>query len=458
MQIQQEFKTIKELLQLRQNNMLQVNAEYQRGAVWKPPQKQKLIDSVMREYPLPLIYLHYIRTEVAGMQREDFEIIDGQQRIMAFYEFAEGAFALLDPIKDDSIARFPRFLKQQPCPWAQCKFDSLPSELQERFENTKISVAKVTTNEPNEVRDLFVRLQAGFPLNPQEKRDAYPGAFTDFILRLGGKPDVARYQGHDFFKRIMKMKPGQDRGKTRQMAAQIAMLFLTRRAQGPDHFTDINSTAIDDYYYTNIDFDAETADSKRLLAILDKLDDLLGDGKRPKLRAHDAIHLVLLVDSLWDDYTRSWEDTLPNAVDKFAEALAKATTTKDWTDLGGYWAQYGLWTRTGSDRGSNIRFRHDFYTKRMHEYLQPLYLKDTKRTYGPLEREIAYFRDSKRCQVCGAVVGWTEAEIHHVLEHAQGGQTTLENAVLVHKHCHPKGSAAEEFRAKYLANKQAVSG
>ncbi len=51
--------------------MLTVNPEYQRGAVWKDPQQKKLIDSIFRSYPLPLIYLHHKKKMVAGMQHQD---------------------------------------------------------------------------------------------------------------------------------------------------------------------------------------------------------------------------------------------------------------------------------------------------------------------------------------------------------------------------------------------------
>ena len=261
----------------------------------------KLIDSVMRGYQLPIIYLHYNKKTVAGMTRESYDIIDGQQRITALHLFVEGAFPLYTA--DDEKARFPKFLQSEPCPWGGKDFHGLSEELKGRLLDTKLPVAYINTDNSNEVRDLFVRLQSGFPLNAQEKRDSYPGQFTDFILAIGGKPVIPRYPGHDFFKRVLKMKPGQDRGRTRQLAAQIAVLFLERRNNAPEHFTDINARAIDDYYYANLDFDSESPDCKRLRAILDKLDQLLGDGKSPKLRAHDAIHLVLLLDSIWEDYT-----------------------------------------------------------------------------------------------------------------------------------------------------------
>ena len=170
MKAEQEKITIGDLFELKKHDMLKANPEYQRGAVWSISLKKKLIDSVLRGYPLPIIFLHHIKKVVATMQREDFEIIDGQQRITALYEFVEGSFPLFDP--NDKEAKFPSFLKQQPCPWAGQLFPTMPEELKQQLLNTELSVAKVQSEDPNEIRDLFVRLQSGLPLNPQETRDA----------------------------------------------------------------------------------------------------------------------------------------------------------------------------------------------------------------------------------------------------------------------------------------------
>jgi uncharacterized protein with ParB-like and HNH nuclease domain len=114
--------SIEDVLELERNGLLSVNPEYQRGTVWTKAQKKRLVDSVLRGYPLPLFYLHHIKKVVAGIPREDFEVIDGQQRINALYEFMEGAFLLFDPIKDDAEARFPAFIQRLPCPWAAREF------------------------------------------------------------------------------------------------------------------------------------------------------------------------------------------------------------------------------------------------------------------------------------------------------------------------------------------------
>ncbi len=436
---------VRDILDLKLRHMLVVNAEYQRGAVWTPTQKKKLVDSVLRGYPLPLIYFHHIREEAGGLISQRFEIIDGQQRINALTEFREGAFKLFDPIKDEKEARFPAFIKKQPCPWGRCSFRELSEDLKEQFLEARLRIVKIETHDDNQARDLFVRLQAGMPLTSQEKRDAWPGQFTDFILQLGGKPGVARYPGSDFFNNLMRAKKVQDRGKFRQSAAQIAMLFLTKRRHGL--FCDINAAAIDDFYYENLGFDADSDDARRLLNVLDKVTVLLRDQKRPKIIGHEAIHLALLVDSLLDDYTHAWEHGFAWAFDSFRENLARAKATQDDPTPSEYWLRYGLGTRANSDRSETIQRRHDFFVGRMREKLT-LELKDARRVFGPLERELIYYRDKKQCAQGDGEVAWGDAEIHHVEQHRHAGKTILPNGALVHRNCHPKGARAEELFAE----------
>lgn len=449
MKAKSETMTVRDLVELHKAGMLKANPEYQRGVVWSSSQKKKLIDSVLRGYPLPRIYLHHISTTIAGMKSEGLEVIDGQQRINALSDFWQGAFKLFDPLKDADVAKFPRFIREQPCAWAHKNFDGIDSHLKDAFLDATIPVARIETKDPNEVRDLFVRLQAGVPLSAQERRDAFPGNFTDFILRVGGKPEIARYPGHDFFVRSMGLKPGQDRGKTRQLAAQIAVLFFNRRSKGADHYCDINAAAVDDFYYQHLDFDTEADDTKRLVEILDKLAQLVQWGKHSKLRGHDAMHLVLLLDDLWDDYARNWEERLPGALDKFLAAVAEGNLTKNNPVPSRYWTQYAQGTRVNSDRGDTIGLRHRFYQEKMLENLSPLKLKDSQRAYGVLERSVLFYRQNKKCLVCDGAMQWQDVEVHHIDEHSKGGPTSLENGAAVHKKCHPK-SAVE---TKALADK-----
>ncbi len=449
-----DSKTVGDLLELRTADMLYANREYQRGPVRSTAQKKSLVDSVLRGYPIPLIYLHHISKEVAGHHLDKFEVIDGQQRINALYEYREGSFKLFDPQvqADADEAQFPNFIQQQPCPWGGKRFEELAPELQNQMLKTPMAIVLVKTDIADESRDLFIRLQAGMPLNSQEKRDAWPGNFTEYILRIGGKPEIPRFPGHEFFSKVMKAKP-TNRGEYRQLAAQIVIQYQTRREAG--RYCDINADAIDAFYHKHLDFNTNSADVKRFSQILDVLTQLLGDGKRVKIRGHEAMGLVLFADSLLDDYTNSWQKNFAAAFDAFRLQLAKSTQERFDNPSGEYWAHYGQLARTNSDRAVSIERRHIFFAEKMRALISPQ-LKDSTRGFGQIEREIIYLRDQKRCQVPGhgEEVLWMDAEIHHVQQHSDGGRTTMENGALVHKQCHPKSQKDVSAFAQHWKAKQ----
>ena len=438
MKAEQQPYSVNALLELRDNNMLIVNAEYQRGVVWTLTQKRKLIDSVFRGYPLPIIYLHSIKKRVGAKSRDDLEIIDGQQRITAMHEFHQGAFSLFDPKTDTENTRFPIFIREQPCPWGGLRYNELPNELKEQFLNTPITVAEIETDNANEVRDLFVRLQGGSALNQQETRDAWPGGFNDFILGLGGKAGPSALPRPFLLQERAWHEAGIRQGKTRQLAAQITMLFLTRKDPKRKRLPDINAPAINDFYYDHLDFESNGEEAVRLRKVLTKIDRLFAGQNLPKLRGHDAIHAVLLVDALMEGYAPSWEDHFVTALVSFLLRLEQGKKIADDGGFAPFWTEYGQWTRTNSDRGENIERRDRFYVRNMVEAMQPLKPLDPTRIFGDLERRVLFLEQSGKCAVCGGTVAFDGMEVHHVERHSDGGATKLENGAIVHPECHPK--------------------
>jgi hypothetical protein len=438
--------SIEDILRLSKESVLQVNPEYQRGEKWSSDQQKRLIDSIMRGYPLPIFYLHKIEKGIGDYRSVVLEIIDGQQRIKAIHDFAEGAFELFDPVLDARQARFPNYILNEHCDWARRKFDDLSDELRDRFLDTKLTVFEIETTNPHQARDLFIRLQAGTPLSNQEKRDAWPGSLNEFILKTAGKPGVARYAGHEFFEKVLKAKG--DRAQLRQFCAQWLCLFLHRSGTVPHGFCDINAQALDDMYYQNLDFNLDSTEAKRFHDILRRLTLAFGDGKRPKMKGFEVLHLILFVDSLIADYTPVWESEITRAYDSFMLEYVRAKRDR-YGAPNAFWTKFGSLARTGSDKAEAIAIRHEFFASEMLKRMPNTKAKDPQRGFTGLEREIVYYRDSKKCAVCECPVLWDDAEVHHLEEHSLGGRTDLENAVLVHRVCHPRGAAAAEFAKRH---------
>src|ERR1700730_5192958 len=73
------------------DDKLYVNRRYQRKLVWTLEEKQKLIESILKRYPVPAILLAE-REESPGT----YEIIDGLQRLHAIVTFIDTSFPTLD--------------------------------------------------------------------------------------------------------------------------------------------------------------------------------------------------------------------------------------------------------------------------------------------------------------------------------------------------------------------------
>ena len=61
--------------------------DWQRMKVWPAKKKQKLLDTVLKEWHIPILYFRKVGDET-------FECIDGQQRLTALWEFFDNAIPL----------------------------------------------------------------------------------------------------------------------------------------------------------------------------------------------------------------------------------------------------------------------------------------------------------------------------------------------------------------------------
>ena len=454
--------TVNHLVVQQLKDNIRINYEYQRGIRWTVEQEQMFIDSIFRGYSIPAFYLHKISdSRMDGEDNIIHFIVDGQQRINAISKFTQNKFQLLDP--KDEKSKFPNFLKNIECPWGGCYFKDLPSQFQDNLKNCEVVVYEIETDNKNYIRDLFIRLQGGTALTAQEKRDSWPGNFTKFVLRIGGKTrdrktddrktdveprrDIGLWPGDSLlFKHLAKTN---NQAMRRQLVAQIFMLYWN--LQKENKFCDINQKTIDKFYHAHVEFDEKSKEAKRFEEICDKLYKLFQ--RQPKLYGHYLIHLFLLVDKLSKEYAPEWENRLVEQWKKFeSRRQQSAKDDKEKKEPGPYHPNYAQLTHTRPDTSSTIKRRHVFFVEEMLKMLKPK-KRDPQRGFTELERQIVFFRDREICQWCKMAdqvhpVSWDECHIHHIVPHAQGGLTELDNAALMHRDCHPqKDEKVSEFKA-----------
>lgn len=137
---------------------LTIQPEYQRNYIYADgggKKEQAVIESLLKGYPLGLIYFNKVA-------EAKFEVLDGQQRITSIGRFVTGKFAIMEGGNPKN-------------------FDSLPADQQARIRDSELLIYECEGTE-TEIKQWFETINiAGVPLNDQELLNAiYSGPFVTF--------------------------------------------------------------------------------------------------------------------------------------------------------------------------------------------------------------------------------------------------------------------------------------
>ena len=140
--------------------------DWQREQVWSKGQKQKLIDSILRGWRLPKFYL-----VLTNSNPHEFEVVDGQQRLLAIWEFFDNELSL--STDSDSLTGGARLYRD------------LPDQLSDRFDDYEIDYDQIEdASDEEDLKEFFQRLQQGLPLTSSEKLNSIHSKLRDFCRIL----------------------------------------------------------------------------------------------------------------------------------------------------------------------------------------------------------------------------------------------------------------------------------
>lgn len=172
--------TVVDFLNWQRDGQLNLRPYFQRGDVWTPKAKSFLIDTLLRGYPIPVIYIQN-KTDSKSLHNVR-QVVDGQQRLRTILAYID-IECLLDAGPSDRFTISRAHNREL----ANATFDQLPDELRHRLITTEISVHTLPTDLPDKLLlELFARLNStGERLNDQELRNAeFHGAFKSTAYAL----------------------------------------------------------------------------------------------------------------------------------------------------------------------------------------------------------------------------------------------------------------------------------
>lgn len=138
--------------------------------MWDSAKKQQLIDSILRGWRLLKFY--FVKNA-----EDEYEVVDGQQRLTAIYEFFANELALTS----DSVARF-----------GGAYYKDLKPKYSDAFDDFEIDYDEIEDATEVELKQFFQRLQEGLPLTSSEKLNSVHSKLRDYCKNLAK---------HAFFKK-----------------------------------------------------------------------------------------------------------------------------------------------------------------------------------------------------------------------------------------------------------------
>ena len=150
---------------------LDLTPAYQRKSVWNRIKNSKLIESVLRNIPIPAIYL-------SEKEESGWEVIDGQQRLRAFFSFLEDGYEL---------GKLPVLSSLN-----NVVFTNLDGKYQRKIEDYQLNIFIIKKESHADIKfDIFERINEGATeLNAQELRNCiFRGEGIELIRSLASQEE-----------------------------------------------------------------------------------------------------------------------------------------------------------------------------------------------------------------------------------------------------------------------------
>ena len=380
----------------------------QTGPRWSPNQRQLFIDSILRQYDIPKFYLRLI-----SRPPYQWEVIDGQQRLKAIWDFFRGDYPLskdADAVNNHEIAGK--------------KYDELDEDLLEIFEAYPLQFT-VFVETPDEVIDeIFIRLNNGVPLNSAEKRNAISGAMRDFVKQLASESS--------FFTKSVVIP--DKRYARDEVLAQMTLVELNGGS------CQVGYKQLKDMYEKNRSFKTDGPKAKRMRYVLNFLEKAFPQ-KTPELTKVNTLSLYILGSELLGKYAIS------GRYKEFGQWLLDFETRRredeamDADQRNPDLMQYQLYLSQATASQGALQHRHRVLISDILQAIPNLSLLDNQREFDFYQRQAIFRKYNGKCANpydnpgCLVTCEWDNFHADHIVPWSAGGKTTVDNGQLLCAKC-----------------------
>ena len=390
---------------------LVIQPDFQRHFVWDAKKSSRLIESALLDIPLPVIYLS---EEKDGKEY----VIDGQQRLTAFFSFIDGQFPDGRDFKLTGLKVFTELNRKS--------FKEIDEELQDKIRYCKIRTITFRRESEADLKfEIFERLNTGaVSLNDQELRNCiYRGPYNELLKELSRDTD---------FMYLLGLKKPDKRMKDIELVLRFAAFY---------HFTYLNykppmrkflNNDMEKYQHISEEDAIELKNAfKNAVTIIKSLLDnhafkrfYKGDEKNPNGYWEPKKFNASLYDILMYSFAKEDKNKVYQNLDSIREALIYLMTNdQDFIDA--------IELSTSSVQAVTKRF--DKWRLTLQDIIG--IAKKEPRCFSLKLKQELYDNDPT-CSICGQrIQNIDDAAIDHIEQYWAGGKTIPENARLTHRYC-----------------------
>ena len=205
-----------------QKGIIKLDPDYQRRHRWENTTSSRLIESLILNIPIPVIFLSYDIDVDTNEEGARYSVIDGQQRLTAILRFFENKIPLegLDILED----------------LEGCFYKDLPPFLLRRLEERTIKCLRIdSTIDPQVKFDIFERLNSGaIKLESQELRNA--------VLRGPFNTKCKELAQDSNFKKLLQITTDKSEENSKVKKMEDVELVLRFFALIEDHYKSYKKT------------------------------------------------------------------------------------------------------------------------------------------------------------------------------------------------------------------------
>jgi uncharacterized protein with PIN domain len=401
--------SLREFQSMKHDGDLVLQPDYQRKYVMDVKLASRLIESILIDVPIPVVYL---AEEVDGT----YSVIDGQQRLTSFISFIEGVLPDSQVFKLKSLNVLKELNNKA--------FVDLDKEAQTKIKTTTIHTILIKKESPEDIKfEIFERLNTGsIKLNEDELRNSvYRGNYIKLLAELENDSDFHSLVKNDRYKKRMIYRGMFLRffafsEKTYLNYSASMKQFLNKELRDNQKLSDVKYTEYKKRFKHCVELVKMTFGENAFRRFV------IDGGKGVNGQWTKGINTALFDVQMCGFIHYTKHDIAPHTDrireamielilnDKFFQSIAVRTNDKDQVQT-----RFKMWFQSLDDIIGKV--------------------EDSQRAFKYETKKLLFKQDST-CQICKQQILMLEdSEVDHKIPFSKGGKTVIENAQLAHRFC-----------------------